>query len=203
MNTTGKTFCKRLNLKKMKLYLITGALISLIACNSSTSDPVEKADSTNEIKQEIVSDVSKTRENTSNFLVKAADGGLAEVAAGKIGEEKAVSKGVKDFAGQMVKDHNAVNDEVKSLASKLNITLPGAPGEDHQKSIADLGGKKATAFDKDFIDMMVKDHKNTIDLFKDASDDDIDADVKAFVNATIPRLEAHLARADSLQKILK
>ncbi|MCC6287418.1 MAG: DUF4142 domain-containing protein [Chitinophagaceae bacterium] len=187
----------------MKTYIVTGAIISLIACNSNTSDPVEKADSTNEAKQETVSDISKTKENTSNFLLKAADGGLAEVAAGKIGEEKATRKAVKDFASQMVKDHTAVNDEVKTLASQLNITLPGAFGEDHQKNIIDLGGKKAKDFDKDFMDMMVTDHKKTIDLFRDASDDDINADVKSFIIATIPKLEAHLAKADSLQKSFK
>ena len=107
------------------------------------------------------------------------------------------------YAAEMVKDHSAVNDEVKSLAAKLNISLPGAPSEDHQKKAADLAGKKPKDFDKDFMDMMVSDHKSTIDLFKDVSDDDIDADVKAFVNATIPKLEAHLAMADSIQKKLK
>ncbi|MBX3253869.1 MAG: DUF4142 domain-containing protein [Chitinophagaceae bacterium] len=188
----------------MKTYIITGMIAGLIACNSSnTSDPVEKADSINDAKQEIVSDVSRTRENTSDFLVKAADGGLAEVAAGKIGEEKAVSKAVKEFASQMVKDHDAVNNEVKSLASKLNITLPETAGEEHQKRIADLGGKETKSFDKDFIDMMISDHKKTIDLFKDASDDALDPDVKAFIIATIPSLEAHLSKAEAIQKTFK
>lgn len=187
----------------MKTYIVTGAIISLIACNSNTSDPVEKADSINTAKQEIVDDVSKIKDNTGNFLVKAADGGLAEVAAGKIGEERAANKAVKAFASQMVKDHNAVNDEVKSLASKLNITLPGAPAGDHQKKIADLGGNDRKDFDKKFIDMMVSDHKNTIDLFKGASDDEIDPDVRSFILETIPKLEAHLAKADSLQKALQ
>lgn len=187
----------------MKAYIVTTAIISLFACNGNTSDPVEKADSTNEVKQEAVSDVSKTKENTSNFLVKAADGGMAEVAAGKIGEQKSVSKAVKAFASQMVKDHTAVNDEAKSLASQLNITLPGAPGEEHQKKVADLGDKKGKDFDKDFIDMMVADHKSTINLFRDASDDDIAPEVKSFILATIPKLESHLAKADSLQKALE
>lgn len=51
--------------------------------------------------------------------------------------------------------------------------------------------------------MMVADHKSTIDLFRDASDDDIAPEVKSFILATIPKLESHLAKADSLQKALK
>lgn len=54
-----------------------------------------------------------------------------------------------------------------------------------------------------FMDMMVADHKSTIDLFRDASDDDIAPEVKSFILATIPKLESHLAKADSLQKALK
>lgn len=190
----------------MKKYIVAGTIVCLIACNSNprnTSDPVEKADSINDAQQEMVSDVSRIKETTSDFLVKAADGGMAEVAAGKIAEDKAVSKDVKDFAREMVKDHEAANQKVKSLASRLNITLPATPGEDHQKKIADLGGKKVKDFDKDFMDMMVSDHKKTIDLFRDAGDKDLDPDVKAFVIATLPTLELHLAKAEAIQKIIK
>jgi len=190
----------------MKKYIVAGTIVCLIACNNNpgnTADPVEKADSINDAQQEIVSDVSRTKEATSDFLVKAADGGMAEVAAGKIGEEKAASDVVKDFAREMIKDHEAANKEVKSLASKLNIALPATSGEDHQKKIADLGGKKAKDFDKDFMDMMVSDHKKTIDLFRDASDKALDPDVKAFVIATLPTLESHLAKAEAIQKALK
>lgn len=186
--------------------LLAGALFA-VSCNNQPADPVETADSTNEAKQDQAPDASRAasdvQKNTSDFLVKAADGGMAEVAAGKLGEQKASNKAVKDFAGMMVKDHTAANEEVKALATRLNITLPAAPSEEHQKKATDLSEKKAKDFDKDFMDMMVADHKKTIDLFKDASDDDIDADVKAFINNTIPKLESHLAAADSIQKKLK
>ncbi|MGN6492741.1 MAG: DUF4142 domain-containing protein [Agriterribacter sp.] len=182
--------------------LIAGALFAF-SCNNQPADPVETADSTNEAKQDQAPVESDVQKNTSDFLVKAADGGMAEVAAGKLGEQKASNKAVKDFAAMMVTDHTAANEEVKALATKLNITLPAAPSEEHQKKAADLSEKKAKDFDKDFMDMMVADHKKTIDLFKDASDDDINADVKAFISNTIPKLESHLAMADSIQKKMK
>jgi putative membrane protein len=185
---------------KTSIFFI-GASLLLFACNSNSnsSDSVEKADSANSVKQDMATDVSHTKENTADFLVKAANGGLTEVAAGKIGENKAVNKSVKDFAKLMVKDHSALNDQVKSLASNLNVTLPDSPATANQQTLTDLSNEKAKDFDKDFIDMMVKDHKSTISLFKDASDDDINADVKSFVVATIPTLESHLSKADSLQ----
>jgi putative membrane protein len=189
-------------MKKPTFFLGFTALI-MLACNNQPADPVEKADSTNEARQDQAADVSQTKENTSAFLIKAADGGMAEVQAGKLGEEKATHNQVKKFAALMVEDHTAANNEIKALASKLNISLPQAPSEENMKKTADMGGKTAKDFDKDFMDMMVSDHKKTIDLFKDASDDNIDADVKAFINNTIPKLEEHLAKADSIHKTLK
>lgn len=188
-------------MKKTAFLMFIGSSV-LFACNNS-SDPVEKADSTNEVKQEQAGTDTKTVENTSDFLVKAANGGMAEVEAGKIGEQKATHKEVKDFAKMMVDDHTGANAEVKKLAAALNVTLPSAPSEDHQKDVTKLNEKKPKDFDKDFMDQMVADHKKTIDLFKDASDDDMNADVKAFVNNTIPKLQAHLDAAEAIRKKLK
>jgi len=178
-------------------------IMFMLSCNNNSSDPVEKADSTNKEKNQIGSDVSNTKENTSEFLVKIADDGMAEVASGSIGQQKANNKAVKDFASRMVKDHTAVNEEVKSLAARLNITLPEGMSEDNQKMAADLKEKKTKNFDKDYIDMMISDHKKDIDFFKNASSKNMDAEVKTFINATIPKLEAHLASADSIHKMLK
>lgn len=191
-------------MKKSLLLLsaFAGTLL-IISCNNQPADPVEKADSTNKAKQEQAPVESNTQENTSQFLVKAADGGLAEVDAGKLGEQKATQKSVKSFAALMVKDHTSANAEVKALAEKLNIALPSAPSEEHVKKAADLNKKKPKDFDKDFMDMMVTDHKKTIDLFKDASDDDINGDVKAFINNTIPKLQSHLDSAEAIRKALK
>jgi len=190
-------------MKKSFILLSTIAASVLLSCNNQPADPVETADSTNEVKQEQAPVESKTQENTSEFLVKAADGGMAEVEAGKLGEQKATQKSVKDFAAMMVKDHTGANAEVKALATKLNVTLPTGPSEEHTKKATDLSEKKPTDFDKDFMDMMVSDHKKTIDLFKDASDDDINAEVKTFINNTLPKLQSHLENAESIRKALK
>lgn len=190
----------------MKKYFVLGTIVCLIACNSNTrntADPVERADSINKAQQDMVSDVSKAREATSDFLVKAADEGMAEVAAAKIAEDKALRKEVKDFAKEIIKEHDSLNSEVKSLASQLSVTLPATAGEDHQKKIADLGGKDTKDFDKEFMDMMVSNHKKTLDLFRDAGEKTLDPEVKAFIIATIPTLASHLAKAETLQKTLR
>lgn len=179
------------------------SFVLLTACNNQSADPVETADSTNEAKQDQSPVESKTQENTSEFLVKAADYGLAEVELGNLGTQKATQQPVKDFAAMLVKDHSAVNDQVKALAATSNVTLPAATSEDNRKKVTDLGEKKPKDFDKDFLDVAISNHKKTIDLFKDVSDDDIHPDVKTFINNTLPKLQAHLDAAEGIRKGLK
>lgn len=187
-----------------KLIFISGCLVVLFsACNNNASDPVANADSINDAKQEQMPVQSDMTENTSKFLVKAADHGMAEVDLGKLGEQRATQKSVKDFAAMAVKDHTASNEAVVALAAKLNVTLPTTYSEDHKKTSTDLSDKKSKDFDKDFMDAMISNHKKTIDAFKDASDDDINAEVKTFINNTLPTLQAHLETAETIRKGLK
>jgi putative membrane protein len=178
----------------------------LLACNNEGKDSVEKADSANEAKMDSNSTTSQTLqtdEASSSFLVKAADGGLTEVRMGELGQQKATNTSVKNFATMMINDHTGANDQVKSLAAQRNVTLPDAPASDNQKNVEDLAKKTGKDFDKAFMDAMVMDHEKTIDLFKSASSKSNDADVKAFADNTLPKLQMHLDSAKAIRKMLK
>jgi len=173
------------------------------ACNEEGKDSVEKADSANEAKSDETPAAARVDEASSEFLVKAADGGLAEVEAGKLGEQKATNQRVKAFATMMVSDHTGANAEVKTLAASRNITLPTAPSEENQKKAAKVNEKTGKEFDKAFMDMMVDDHKKTIDLFEKAENNCKDEEVKTFIRNTLPKLRMHLNSADSIYAIVK
>src|SRR2546427_9370244 len=57
------------------------------------------------------------------FLNKAAVGGLYEVEAGRLAQEKANSSDVKAFGEMLVKDHSSANDELKALATSKSAVL--------------------------------------------------------------------------------
>jgi putative membrane protein len=174
------------------------------ACNNSGSnkDSVEKADSANEKKADSSTKVMKVDEETSDFMVKAADGGMMEVELGKVAREKAKNQRVKEFGEMMVVDHSKANEELKSLAAQKNVTIPAAVGEDHRKHIDDLSKKSGADFDKAYMKMMVDDHKEDIDLFEKDSSSGKDPDVKAWAAKTLPVLRKHLAAAKSINSKL-
>lgn len=193
-----------------RISLIVAACLSLgvfQACNDSESDAVESANESNEVKQDSASGTGQSAgpisEDDSEFAVEAASGGMMEVQLGELAQQKASSQRVKDFGAMMVRDHSKANDELKSLAGMKNVTLPPAPGEDHMEHIKKLSEKSGKEFDKDYMDMMVKDHKEDIDNFEKISNNGQDADLKAFAAKTLPVLRAHLDSAKAVQESLK
>jgi len=187
---------------------MTLATISILwGCGSKsneTTETTEFADSTNEaVAENAGSDsASAALEQDAKFAVEAANGGLAEVALSKIAEQKATNPKVKEFAKQMIKDHSKANDELKTLASSKNITLPSAPNEEKQKEAADLGGKSGSDFDKAYIAQMKKDHNQTVKLFEDGQKDVKDSELKAFIDKTLPVIKAHEEHVKSLDKAM-
>ena len=196
-------------MKKLSLIaIVCMSVFAFQACNDGSTDAVESANETNEVKQ----DSAENRTGASNapvseadskFAVEAASGGMMEVQLGELAQQKASSQRVKDFGAMMVRDHSKANDELKSLAGMKNLTLPPAPGEEHMNHIKNLTEKSGKEFDKDYMKMMVDDHQDDVDKFEKASNDANDADIKAFASKTLPVLRAHLDSAKAIRDALK
>lgn len=133
------------------------------------------------------------------FLHKAAAGGLYEVQAGALAQEKGRSASVKSFGAMLVKDHGAANEELKALASRKGVTLPTALPAKKTKRLNEIAKDKD--FDKEFVEEVgMDDHEDDIELFEKASNGADDAEVKAFAAKTLPTLKAHLEHARGLKK---
>jgi len=200
----------------MKKHLSFISMLCLVgflsACNNSSSkDAVDKADSANEKKADVDTSKANTPTTTTmsvdkdcaDFMVKVADGSMTEVELGKAATGKATNQRVKNFAQMMVDDHSKANEELKSLAGQKNVTLPATISSDHQKDVDDLNKKSGKDYDKSFMKMMVSDHQKVIDAFEKASKDAKDADVKSWVDKTLPRLRMHLDSAKAINNSLK
>lgn len=202
-------------MKKISIAILLGFFCFTQACNNSADnkDSVEQANDANDMKDTtsmssdnkdsiMATTAPAINDDVADFAVKAANGGMMEVDMGKIAEQKAKSKAVKAFAAMMVKDHSKANEELKTLAAAKNITLPATVGSDMQKDIDDLT-KDSTDFDKDYIDKMVKDHNDDIDLFEKAAKNSPDSAFKTFAVKTLPTLYKHLGAAKAIVKSRK
>ncbi|SDM34321.1 putative membrane protein [Catalinimonas alkaloidigena] len=186
----------------MKKIVYVGALVGTLcwatACenNSRSDDSVENAEEMNEQAMDMG---ESEDEDMAEFMVEAANGGLMEVELGRIAAEKATNPQVKEFGQMMVDNHSKANDKLKTLASQKGITLPTSVGEEHQKEINRLTELSGEEFDREYVKLMVKDHKADIDEFQEATDEVEDPDVKAFASQTLPTLQRHLQRAEQIE----
>jgi len=176
-------------MKKLQFFtVITLFAVWGTACNSTNrrtaDDSVEQAQGVNDT-------TAMVNEKDADFAVKAADAGLAEVEMGKLAQEKATDQRIKDFAQQMVNDHQKANDELMTIATRHHVTLPPVASKEHTDKQRKLREKSGTEFDKEYIDLMVKDHDKVVSLFEDASSDAQNADLKAFASKTLPTLKKH------------
>lgn len=134
------------------------------------------------------------------FFEKAAQGGMTEVAAGKLAETKGNSADVKEFGAMMVKDHGKANDKLKALAAKQSVTLPADPGATHKAALKKLEGLSGDAFDKAYIAEMVEGHEVTAELLKYEIDSGADPEAKAFAKEILPTVKSHLDKIRSIAK---
>lgn len=133
------------------------------------------------------------------FIEEAASSGMFEVQVSQLASAKATDSNVKSFASMLVDHHTAANNELTKIANARGVELPAAPKRALRRDIEKLGKKSGEEFDRDFVrDVGIKAHEKDIKLFEKASKDVKDAELKAFVDKTLPTLREHLAMAQKL-----
>ena len=165
----------------------TSRFMSLVAAGLFLTMPCAKA-------------VTTVATADQNFILAAAQGGMTEVKLGELAAQKGTRAEVIEFGQMMVKDHSVINEELKALATQKGVTLPDSLDEKHQQMVDKMAVLTGSAFDGAYITAMVKDHKMDAKEFKAESATTKDADIKSFVDKSIPVVQQHLARIKAMNK---
>lgn len=186
-------------MKRSFVMLASAVALFTAATSCNSHDAVKQAQEANEVKADSATtstEMGKIEEKgldyDSEFLTKAASGGMLEVELGKQVVARAVTPQAKEFAQKMIDDHTKGNAELMALATKKNITLPTALGDEHAKVLKDVTEEKGVKMDQEYIKEMLKDHEEDVKEYTDASIKAADPDVKSFAAKTIPMLKMHL-----------
>ena len=100
----------------------------------------------------------------------------------------------------MVKDHQGINGDLKSLAEQKGVALPDSLDKKHQGMVDKMAALTGSDFDNAYIAAMLKGHKENADAFKAESVETQDADIKSFVDKSFPVVNQHLKRISSMKK---
>lgn len=135
-----------------------------------------------------------------DFMQAAAQGGMTEVKLGQLAVQKGLRDDVKEFGQMMVKDHSAINNDLKALAAQKAVALPDSLDAKHQEMVEKLTALTGSAFDDAYIAAMIKGHKKDAKAFKTESSATQDTDIKSFLDKSIPIVESHLQHISTMKK---
>jgi putative membrane protein len=137
------------------------------------------------------------------FMEKAAAGGMAEVELGQLAQQKASSDQVKQFGARMAQDHSKANEELKQLATSKGVQVPASLDKDAQKDKAKLEKLSGADFDREYMKMMVDDHKDDVSAFEKTAKSGKDPELKSFAAKTLPTLQEHKQLAQTTYDAVK
>jgi putative membrane protein len=133
------------------------------------------------------------------FVKEAIQGNLAEVRLGELAAQRAESETVRKFGETVRIDHHAALQRATNLAKSLKVDPPAAPttaAEGFYQGLAQLSGAE---FDAAFVSHMIAAHEAEIAAYSRNANSNDDA-VAAMIADTLPKLRAHLATAQALQR---
>jgi putative membrane protein len=133
------------------------------------------------------------------FIMKASQGGMTEVALGKVAQDKGSASNVKEFGGHMVADHSQANSKLMAIAKAKGVTVPDSLDAKHQAMVDNLNKMSGSSFDKAYVDDMVKAHQHDAAAFKKEADSTQDPDLKAFASETLQTVNSHLTMIKQIQ----
>jgi len=132
------------------------------------------------------------------FIKEAASGGNDEIALSKIAVRRSSSPMIRMFARTMIRQHSQANAQLKLIAMSLGVRVPRGPDFSHRLIEMKLDMMTGAAFNRAYINAMVKDHTAADHVFQMGTTVDSN-ELRSFALNTLPVVENHLKMATDIQ----
>ena len=144
--------------------------------------------------------IDKKHEAIVDFLQDASEARLMDMEEGKIAQQRATFRALKDYGTLMVKDQAAMLSDLKSIAAAKKIKISSDLGEKKADGLSDLKEVHGKEFDSKFIKMITIDHKRDLKMF-DRALFSKDPDIQVFATKYLPMVKSHLNKIQSIKKL--
>lgn len=127
-----------------------------------------------------------------NFMIQAAQGGMAEVQMSQLALKKTNNTRVRDFAQMMVRDHSDLNGKLTPMATQLGVSLPTQMSAADTATLSRLRRQSGAAFDRSYMAAQKAAHNKTLALFQDAGAQANDPNLRNFFAQNAETIATHL-----------
>ncbi|MGN2243888.1 DUF4142 domain-containing protein [Frateuria sp. GZRR33] len=142
--------------------------------------------------------MQQTASDKTAFMKKAASDGKAEVQICQMALRQSDDPQLKQVAQRLLDDHTQANQQLQQIAQRENVSLPEQLMPEDQQKLQKLQGKSGKAFDKEWTQMNLTDHRKDIKLFSMAGEKLDDQPTRQFAQSTLPKLKTHLQLVEQL-----
>lgn len=184
--------------------ILSGAACAalLVACNQQQAG--EAVDKTQDMASAPVGQTSAATMGgnlVSAYVPNAAMGDMYEIQAADVAAERSTNADVKMLAEMIKADHTAASTKFKALVPTAapDVALPTALDERRQGLVDNLKSAPAANFDKVYLDQQIAAHQEAITLHRGFSDNTDAPTLAEHSRMVLPKIEAHLARAQELR----
>lgn len=133
------------------------------------------------------------------FVDFAAQTDMTEANLGQAAQEKG-GQAVQDYGASLRSDHTSDYNQLAEAAQKAGLTVPKGIDAKNDRVINSLDKLKGPAFDHRFAQEMIAGHEHAIAVYKQASEDAQNPDIKAYAQQALSTLQKHLGDAKQLEK---
>jgi putative membrane protein len=197
---------------RFRLAALSAAALAVVACAKKDNTTTDTTAVTGTMADtSAMASSSTTTSGTwsdANIFALLDEANAADSSAGAVAATKGTAAAVRSFAKDMMRDHHTLRAQGAALAKKLNVT-PAAPGDDPVPNMAQTETNTLTStakgkdFDKAYIDAEVDAHKAVLDLATKAAGQTQTTELKNLIQKAAPLIQAHLTKAESIQKTLQ
>ena len=142
-------------------------------------------------------------ETDETFLEVTAKNNLAVIEFGELATTKASDSIVRDFAQRMIEEHTTAQNELEEIADDYaGVEWSNDLSEGNDEIMEQLNDVEGYSFDSLYMRTQVDIHTSAENIFRTATTNTTEARVKAYATKYLPRIEAHVERADSIHTVV-
>ncbi len=133
------------------------------------------------------------------FIIDAAQGGMAEVRLGELALQRSRNPEVKRFAQQMIDEHTRANQQLMRLATQKGVTPPTSPGPKYEAAMMRLMQLSGESFDQAYMNEGgINGHLESVAIYQRQAALGQDPDLQAFAARLLPRIQGHFEMASAM-----
>ena len=138
----------------------------------------------------LIGDSSNAAEK--QFILTAASLVTFEEKAAELVEDKAADDATKQLADRLEGQNESFGDELKRIATRMNVSVPTELSPEHQRLLDELKNTPPEQMSKKFRQVMQEAYQQTISLYHQALKTVQTPELKEHVTETLPILQQHL-----------